>query len=253
VGASHNPIVVMVVGGPQYRVGSHRMYVTIARALAGAGVAVLRFDCRGMGDSDGTFTSFENLDDDIRSAVDAAVALGYSQRIVLFGLCDAASAVSMYGYRDPRVSGLVLLNPWVRTPGGEAKAKLRHYYGMRVWQAESWRRLFQGRINVLQAAKSFLTNVRRASTTEASVGFVDRMLGGLSAFGGPVEILLSTADLTAQEFGGLTNSSDRWRKLISQENLAITNVVDADHTLSDASAMDYAVSRLLDFVAAVRR
>ena len=41
--------VVIIVGGPQYRAGSHRQFVSLARALAAAGHAVLRFDYRGMG------------------------------------------------------------------------------------------------------------------------------------------------------------------------------------------------------------
>ena len=39
--------VVIIVGGPQYRAGSHRQFVHLARALAGAGHPVLRFDVRG--------------------------------------------------------------------------------------------------------------------------------------------------------------------------------------------------------------
>ncbi len=45
--------VLIVVGGPQYRVGSHRQFVLLARALAARGFAAMRFDCTGMGDSDG--------------------------------------------------------------------------------------------------------------------------------------------------------------------------------------------------------
>ena len=41
--------VIVIVGGPQYRVGSHRQFVLLSRALAAAGYAVLRFDYRGMG------------------------------------------------------------------------------------------------------------------------------------------------------------------------------------------------------------
>src|SRR5262245_60307703 len=36
--------VIIVVGGPQYRVGSHRQFVLMARELARRGHAVLRFD-----------------------------------------------------------------------------------------------------------------------------------------------------------------------------------------------------------------
>ena len=45
--------VLVVVGGPQYRVGSHRQFVLLARALARRGIAAMRFDCAAMGDSAG--------------------------------------------------------------------------------------------------------------------------------------------------------------------------------------------------------
>ena len=78
LGILHEPVapsapvgVLIVVGGPQYRAGSHRQFVLLARALAQAGHPVLRFDYRGMGDSDGTVRTFENVDADLRVAVDA--------------------------------------------------------------------------------------------------------------------------------------------------------------------------------------
>src|SRR5262249_10654854 len=62
---------VIVVGGPQYRVGSHRQFILLARFLAESGVPVLRFDHRGIGDSDGLFLGFEQIDDDLAVAIDA--------------------------------------------------------------------------------------------------------------------------------------------------------------------------------------
>ena len=53
--------IVLVVGGPQTRVGSHRQFVLLSRCLAAAGYAVLRFDYRGMGDSSGEQRGFERL------------------------------------------------------------------------------------------------------------------------------------------------------------------------------------------------
>src|SRR5262245_48200607 len=63
--------VLIVVGGPQYRAGSHRQFVQLARALARGGHAVLRFDCRGMGDSSGELLDFEGIAQDIDAAIGA--------------------------------------------------------------------------------------------------------------------------------------------------------------------------------------
>ena len=46
-------IVLMIVGGPQTRVGSHRLYVQFARKISEKGFAVFRFDYEGIGDSEG--------------------------------------------------------------------------------------------------------------------------------------------------------------------------------------------------------
>ena len=61
--------VVVIVGGPQYRAGSHRQFVLLARELAAAGYAVLRFDYRGMGDSGGEPRDFERVSVDIAAAI----------------------------------------------------------------------------------------------------------------------------------------------------------------------------------------
>mgnify|MGYP000113667174 FL=1 len=62
--------VLIAVGGPQYRVGSHRQFLLLSRRLAAEGFPVFRFDYRGMGDSDGAMRSFENVSEDIAAAVD---------------------------------------------------------------------------------------------------------------------------------------------------------------------------------------
>src|SRR4051812_49228851 len=59
--------VLIAVGGPQYRVGSHRQFTLLARHLAAYGIPVMRFDFRGMGDSEGDARTFEDVEDDLRS------------------------------------------------------------------------------------------------------------------------------------------------------------------------------------------
>ena len=62
--------VLIVVGGPQYRVGSHRQFTLLARDLAAHGVPVMRFDYRGMGDSEGDARDFEDINEDLCCAAD---------------------------------------------------------------------------------------------------------------------------------------------------------------------------------------
>jgi exosortase A-associated hydrolase 1 len=142
--------VLVVVGGPQYRVGSHRQFVQLGRELAQAGWPVFRFDVRGMGDSTGTFQGFERLAPDIGAAVDAFYAtVPGLKRVVLWGLCDGASAALLYLERaDPRVGGLVLLNPWVRSAHTLAQAQVSGYYARRAIDPATWRALLRGAISV---------------------------------------------------------------------------------------------------------
>jgi pimeloyl-ACP methyl ester carboxylesterase len=145
--------VVVVVGGPQYRAGSHRQFTLLARALAAAGIPCLRFDLRGMGDSTGPRRGFEHAEADIRAAIDALCgAQPQVRKVVLWGLCDGATACSFYAPSDPRVAGVALFNPWVRTQAGAAAATLRTYYGARVLERQFWRKLLAGRVDVREAA-----------------------------------------------------------------------------------------------------
>jgi len=76
VGIRHVPqkakkrAILIGVGGPKYRVGSHRQFLLLERHLSAQGFPVLRYDYRGMGDSSGEIRTFESIGNDIRSAVD---------------------------------------------------------------------------------------------------------------------------------------------------------------------------------------
>lgn len=152
--------VLIVVGGPQYRVGSHRQFLLLARDLATQGVPVMRFDFRGMGDSEGHRRKFNEIDDDIRSAVNAFFrGRPELKDVVIWGLCDAASAALFYAYQDQRVRGLVLLNPWVHTEKGAATVYVKTYYLRRLFSPDLWRKIGRMEFNYLEAVSSFLSNL----------------------------------------------------------------------------------------------
>ena len=244
--------VLIVVGGPQYRVGSHRQFVLTARALARQGFPVLRFDYRGMGDSTGDYRGFEGVSDDIAAAVEAFVrAAPHVEKIVLFGLCDAASAALLYCGQDARICSLILLNPWVRTAVGEADSYVRHYYGRRLFQASFWRKALSGKLQVVPSVVDFLRKANRALSHRVAGGsadstpFIDRMLRGLQQFDRAVLIVMSGRDLTAQEFRSLCDSSAPWKRAISRDNVTVVEMEKADHTFSSSGSHSQLLVALL--------
>ncbi len=163
VQASATRGVLVIVGGPQYRAGSHRQFTLLARSLAQQGIPVLRFDVRGMGDGEGGPRTFDDLADDVRAATDCFMgAVPGLRDVVLWGLCDGAAAAVLYAGSDQRISGLVLLNPWARDEAGLAKAMLKHYYLRRLTDPALWRKVFSGRFDVRGSAASLLQHIGRA-------------------------------------------------------------------------------------------
>ncbi len=261
LGIVHRPVgacdrgLVVVVGGPQYRVGSHRQFLLMARALAEAGIAVFRFDCRGMGDGAGDFPGFERVGDDIRAAIDAFAAdLPGLGRIALWGLCDAASAAMLYAAHDPRVAGLVLVNPWARTEAGIARAHLKHYYAQRLLSAGFWRAVARGEWRLGQSLGSFAGMVRDAAPRAAG-GTADdlpeRLRAALAAFAGPALFLMSGNDLTAREFDDATRAARGWRDLMARPGITRCDLPGADHTFSARADLDAATRLTRDWLQAL--
>ncbi len=230
--------VVIIVGGPQTRVGSHRQFVLLARRLASADFSTLRFDYRGMGDSTGAQRDFEAVNADIGAAIDAlqAACPGVT-RVVLWGLCDAAAAALLYWNEthDPRIAGLCLLNPWVRSASTLAKTQVRHYYGQRLLQKEFWQKLLGGRLDVLKSLAELLRKIGQATAkSEGSQphSFQERMAAGWRSFPGPLLLLLSGNDYTAREFRDHAASDPAWHGLLERPAVTRTEIADADHTFS---------------------
>jgi exosortase A-associated hydrolase 1 len=228
--------VVIVVGGPQYRAGSHRQFTLLARALAEHGIAALRFDVRGMGDSEGVARPFEDIGADLDAAITAFMQQVPALReVVLWGLCDGASAAALYAARDARITGLALLNPWVRTEAGAATATIKHYYRARLFDRTFWQKLASGKFDAgaavrsaVQLAKTALAPAPAASTA----ALPDQVYLGLAGFNGKLLVMLSGADLTAQEFQDASAATDNWRALMAQPRVTRHVLDGADHTCS---------------------
>ncbi len=252
--------VIVVVGGPQYRVGSHRQFVILARCLASAGHPVLRFDYRGMGDSGGAVQSFEAVEDDIATAIDALqAACPEVDRVVLWGLCDGASASVLYcgATHDVRVAGLCLLNPWVRSDATLARTHLKHYYTSRLLEAAFWRKLLLGKIGWKRAITDFLGNIKeargQAKMNTQVEPFQSRMATALRHFSGSILLLLSAEDYTAKEFIECAGSDPLWRGILERPDLQKIEIEDADHTFSKQQWRIAAEQAVLNWMATLEQ
>ena len=247
--------VLLVVGGPQYRVGSHRQFLLLSRRLAAAGYPVMRFDYRGMGDSGGAVRSFDAVGEDIGAAIDAFLeACPGVRRIVLWGLCDAASAALLHvqASRDPRIAGLVLLNPWVRSEASLAQTHIKHYYGQRLLQRAFWVKLLSGKMQIVRSLRGLLGNAMLARGTGSprqSRSFQDLMAEGWRQFDGEVLLILSGQDYTAKEFLEYVASDAAWSGVLDSRKLSRVDVADADHTFSSEALRSRVENETLKWLA----
>jgi exosortase A-associated hydrolase 1 len=247
-GADASTAVLIVVGGPQVRTGSHRQFTLLARALAAAGWTSLRFDVRGMGDSEGEPRSFEALDEDLASALQALREARPSvRRVVVVGLCDAASAALLLLDRRPAtrevVAGLVLINPWVRTAQTQAATQVRHYYTARLRDPAFWKKLLRGGVAIgavgelLRSLRALLGGRRGDAGTTGDAGpeslhYVERMARAWCRFGGPIRLVLSGQDYTAREFEAAVAGHPAWQGAMGIAGVERVDQPAADHTLS---------------------
>lgn len=248
----HEMGVIIVVGGPQYRAGSHRQFVHLSRALASAGYTVLRFDTRGMGDSEGNVRNFQTVSADIAAAMDALQnRVPQVKKVALWGLCDGASAALLYCHetRDARVSTLCLMNPWLRSETSLARTQLKHYYGQRLLQKSFWSKLIMGGVawpavtammRQLRAALSGALTPEHAENlptrSAAARSFQQRMATAWNDFRGPILLLLSGDDFTAKEFLEYARQDPAWKKALKHPHLTRHDLAGVDHTFSSTAA-----------------
>jgi exosortase A-associated hydrolase 1 len=248
VGMLHGPdgkqelgVLFMVAGGPQYRIGGHRQLVQWARSFATSGFPAMRFDFSGMGDSYGDYAGFEGGEDDIRAALDCFFAeVPTLKKVVLWGECNACSASLIYAPKDSRISGIVMLNPWVRTEEGQAKAVVKHYYLNRLRQRSFWAKVFRLKFDVIGSFRSAIRLISVARGRSVSVPnsgsrpLPERMLDGLSAFKGKIMLVMSGRDMVSKEFDDLLGAQPKWQHGLAACSLVRHNLEFADHTFSSS-------------------
>jgi len=242
----HRGVLAIVAGGPQYRAGCCRQLVLMGRSLAARAIPVMRFDYRGLGDGSGPYQGFELVGDDLNAAIETFLRVVPSiKEVVLWGGCDAASAALIHGPKNPRVTGMVLGNPWVHSEQTEAQVLVRHYYLQRIREKSFWLKLLKFRVNPVSKIASLIQALRRSRSVQSSQAtttdqgpFPVRMLRGLTQFRGRILLLMSGLSLVSKEFDQLVAGSPEWRKAMGGLDITRVDFPDADQAFSTIAARD---------------
>lgn len=108
-------VCVLVSAGLVPKFGPHRLYALLARRLACEGFLTLRFDLGGIGESppqSARLTLRERTELEIEAAVSFLCEEYGAERVVLGGLCSGATDSLRHAESDPRVTAVVLIDPF---------------------------------------------------------------------------------------------------------------------------------------------
>jgi uncharacterized protein len=148
----------------------------------------------------------------------------------------------MYAHRDLRVTGVVILIPWVHSSATEASARLRTDYAGRLRSPDFWHRLARFEFDFRSSITSgwaYMGRAARGSTPGFSVlDFIERMRTGWAAFAGPSLLIVSGDDLTAAEFRHLCRKSPESQALIDEKVNRTVELAGANHTFARAERRD---------------
>lgn len=237
--APGNTGLIIVSGGNELRSGAWGGQARMAARLAAAGYPVLRFDRRGVGDSDGGNGGYRTSAADIAAAV-AAFRDEAPQvtRLVGWGNCDAASALMLAGGAGLDV--LVLSNPWTynETAADEAPppAMLRDHYRRRLTDPAALKRLLSGKVSLRSLFSSLRTAAKPVAAKTELTGLARELSDGIATFAGEIRFLIAARDRTGQAFKAAWHADDA----------RIRTCPDATHSFVEAEAQAWLARELLE-------
>jgi len=200
----------IVSGGNETRAGAWSGQAQLAAQIAAHGFAVLRFDRRGVGDSEGANTGFRGSAADIAAAMAAfREHCAQLRRVVGMGNCDAASALMLAGGAGCDV--LVLANPWTFDEDAQEApqpAAIRAHYRQRLADRNAIRRLLTGKVSL----RSLFTSLKQgAAPPPPPSALAQAMRSGIEDFAGQAIFPIAGRDRTGQTFLSVWGKDERVR------------------------------------------
>lgn len=226
-----------VTGGNELRSGAFAGQAQLAAGLAAQGFAVMRFDRRGVGDSEGPNGEFRTSRPDIAAALEAFRAeCPALTRIVGFGNCDGASALMLA--KGAGCDALVLSNPWTFEGTGADEQEsppevVRDHYRKRLTDPAAIRRLLTGQVSLGKLFGSLIGALRPSAPSTSLAQYIAT---GIADFPGYVSILIAERDRTGKAFLASWDKADP----------RIRTCPDATHAYVEPHAREWLEARLVE-------
>ncbi|TDN61293.1 alpha-beta hydrolase superfamily lysophospholipase [Paraburkholderia sp. BL10I2N1] len=266
----HAPAVLLVNTGGAHRVGDGRLAVLMARRLAAQGVASLRMDLGGLGDSlhhedsptlEAVYARHSVTD--ATAGVEWLTAAGY-RGVVTFGVCTGAYVSIHTALAHPHVVGCMSINlPFFFWGGPQTKPGAHHIESSEVYRRSirnphKWLRLLTGRANGRAIAVELGRRWYVRLTSLAGSAFEGWL--GLHTSTGAIRQLLRDLDRkgvrTSLVYGALDAGLDELAirfgpngsELGKLTNVTATILARVDHSLFSRTARDVVMAHFEEFV-----
>jgi O-antigen/teichoic acid export membrane protein/alpha-beta hydrolase superfamily lysophospholipase len=252
--------------------GWGRSGADLARSLARAGVASLRYDAANVGDSppaSGAAPQVLYSPDqvaDARQAIDVLEDRLEPGPLILSGRCSGAYVALRTAHADPRVSAFMAVNPYTYywDPAKPVDGALTFVprslddYGQRLARMDTFKRLVKGDIDVPAAAKNISLAVYRRLLAKLKpvLRFIDsagpihhetvEMFRTYALRDTSARLAYSEGDVGVEALRH--HFGDNGEKLAAFPNVKLVMIPDADHNLTPQAAKDQAMAELMELV-----
>lgn len=232
----------IVSGGNEIASGAHAGMAQLASEIAAHGFPVFRFDRRGIGDSAGENRGYAASAADMAAAARAFRAAAPAlQRMVMFGNCDAATALGLF-HRELGADALVLANPWLFNTETDLPppAAIRTRYLRKLRAPREWGRLLRGDVDIGKLFKG----LSAMSAPSKEIDVAKQLSEALASTSLPVHVILARHDATALAFSARWHSRE-FAAVRSTPRITLAEIDTRSHSFASSADADALRAQLI--------
>ncbi|MGZ6059701.1 MAG: alpha/beta fold hydrolase [Myxococcaceae bacterium] len=258
------PTVLFLTTASHHRIGPNRLWVRLGRALSALGLQTLRFDLTGVGDSlllpgeSPTHAYSRESISEVREVMDALEQQTGAHRFILVGLCSGAYLTYHSAVDDPRVVGIVAVNPQTFTwsEGDSLDIRQRQtlksmrYYRKALLRGETWRKALKGELHLRELSEVLVARGWRRLRERTTAGLrreqseVGANLRALVGRGTDVYFLFSADDEGVDALG--RQAGPVVRTLSRSPHFQVEVVEGPSHTFEQLWAQELLAERVVE-------